>query len=280
MSLRNLILALLVAIPCSAQTVNGVANQTIQSLANGTVINGDATTTPGQASFTVSTNSTTNNGAGATTGIPTGYTCWITHQFVSGSNYTAQAICGNASNLGFNVYYSNAAALGSESYNGGQFNAGSIVSFNGYFGGGNLNLTNIVAKVGGVGTSGNFGVPVVVTSPTRLTAQTASIASTNLQCGGSICPAGTYRINFSAVNTTAGTAGDTLTLNCLSTDDKGADTQSSSAFSLSAATPSAAYSYSCLVYTTGSVNIQYSTTVSSTAGSPAYSLSVYMERLQ
>jgi hypothetical protein len=42
MSLRNLILALLVAIPCSAQTVNGVANQTIQSLANGTVINGDA----------------------------------------------------------------------------------------------------------------------------------------------------------------------------------------------------------------------------------------------
>ena len=229
---------------------------------------GDATGTPGQVGFTVSTNNSTNNGVGATTGIPTGYTCWITHQFVSGSNYTAQAICGNASNLGFSVYYSNAAAIGSESYNSGQFNAGS------------MNLTNIVAKVGGVGTSGNFGVPVVVTSPTRLTAQTASIAATNLQCTAAICPAGTYRISFSAVNTTAGTAGDTLTLNCLSTDDKGADTQSSSAFSLSAATPSAAYSYSCLVYTTGSVNIQYSTTVSSTAGSPAYSLSVYMERLQ
>jgi hypothetical protein len=178
------------------------------------------------------------------------------------------------------VYFSNAAAIGSESYNSGQFIAGSIIASNGYFGGGNMNLTYLVAKVGGVNTSGNFGVPVVVTSPTRLTAQAASIAATNLQCGGSICAAGTYRISFSAVNTTAGSGGDTLTLTCLSTDDKGANTQASSAFSLSASTPNAAYSYSCLVYTTGVSNIQYSTTVSSTAGSPAYSLSVYMERLQ
>jgi hypothetical protein len=137
-----------------------------------------------------------------------------------------------------------------------------------------------IIQVGGVSTAGSFGVPFVVTTPTRLTGQTTSIAATNLQCSAAICPAGLYRISFAGAATTLGSASNTLTLNCISTDNAGADTQSSSAFSLTAAVPSAAFGYLCLVYTTGTANIQYSTTLSSTTGSPAYALSVYMERLQ
>jgi hypothetical protein len=143
-----------------------------------------------------------------------------------------------------------------------------------------VNEAGAQSTIGQITTAGNFGAVPIVASPTRLTGQTASLGPTNLQCGGAVCAAGTYEIVFSAVTTTAGTLGDTLTLNCNNTDDGGNETQSSLAYSLSASAPSAAFSYTCIVYTTGVNNIAYSTTVSSTAGSPAYSLSVIMKRLQ
>lgn len=242
----------------------------------------DSNTVTGKVCVATSTGSATNTGCGATSGINSGFTCMIVHTYVSGSGsgaqFTATATCSSNNNYSA-TFFNGSSAYGSESYNLGSAYVGTLNAPLGV-NSGPINLTGKVSAVTNLTTAGSYGVPFVAASPTRLTGQVASIAATNLQINGAIAPIGMYRISFNGAVTTAGTAGDTLTLNCNSTDDKGADVQSSSAFSMSAAIPSAAFGYSCLVYTTGTANITYSATLSSTAGAPAYSLSVYMEKLQ
>lgn len=72
--------------------------------------NGSSSSTPSTLTQITST------GSGSTTGIPSGYGCLVQHTFVSGSNYTARAMC--VSNSGADAYFysSSSAALGSESY--------------------------------------------------------------------------------------------------------------------------------------------------------------------
>lgn len=118
----------------SGATFNGSAAQTISantlgapSLANANtftgfpdVFNGDAGSTPTTSQFLTSTN------AGATSGIPSGYGCSIMHAFVSGSNYTAVAMCANSSGA-ILFYNSPAHALGSEAFiQDGLFSAGAF----------------------------------------------------------------------------------------------------------------------------------------------------------
>lgn len=109
------------------------------------------------------------------------------------------------------------------------------------------------------------------------TANSGSISTANLQCGGQICPAGGYELDYYIMNTLAIAAG-TVNLTFGWTDDATAETQSlASALSLTA---TGFQSGSVFISTTGAANITYATATSGVTGTPAYNLRLVLKAVQ
>jgi hypothetical protein len=127
----------------------------------------------------------------------------------------------------------------------------------------------------GTATAG-MGVSPVLAAVSS-TAQSASVTTTNLQCGGAVCPAGVYRVTVYHVVTTAGSAG-TLSTTVGWNDGTAARTKK----------PAADVDMSSTNYDTGQAtivadgvnNITYSTTVAGATGSPVYAVYVTLLRDQ
>jgi len=106
-----------------------------------------------------------------------------------------------------------------------------------------------------------------------LTAQTASVASTPLFTAP---VAGTYRATVTLITTAAGSAG-TVDASIISNNGSAANTQTTATCSL--ATLGTELSQVVTFYSAAGQVVDYSTTVASAAGSPAYSVSVVVEQL-
>jgi hypothetical protein len=140
---------------------------------------------------------------------------------------------------------------------------------------GNQSFSGTIASYGGTATAGQ-GVAAVYASVAQ-TAQTGSIGSTNLLCGGGTCAAGLYRVSVYIQVTTAGSAGSVVeTIGW--TDNGGAKTaQPAASITLDAAN----YTQGTLVLrTAGSANLTYATTVAGATGSPQYAIYITVQRLQ
>jgi hypothetical protein len=130
---------------------------------------------------------------------------------------------------------------------------------------------------GGAVTVGQLGNPSLKSyTKVDLTAQTNSIGSTTLFAVGA-SGAGTYRVSISAVTTTAGTSGDTLTVTIGWVNESGAATFTTATLDLS--TLSAELDVTQILSSAASQNITYSTTVSAILGNPQYSLHLRLEYL-
>lgn len=136
-------------------------------------------------------------------------------------------------------------------------------------------FTSTVSTYNNIATAGK-GLPSIYGS-VALTGQASSIGTTNIQCGGAVCPAGLYRVIVEMVATTAGSSGTVATT--VGWNDGTASRTSSPAsivtFGTTARSAGAEY-----LTADGVNNITYSTTVTSPIGSPAYSLKVTLESLQ
>lgn len=151
--------------------------------------------------------------------------------------------------------------------------------------------TGLVTKYATLTTAGMGVPPVYATS--SLTAQVASIGSTNLQCGGAICPAGQYRLySYIASTVSCGTPGPAaIQLNLTWTDDAGLKSNQviplddNNATTLSATlalgtTTGYAQGHQTF-WSTGAANISYSTTYTAcSVGTGTYSIRNVLERLQ
>lgn len=131
----------------------------------------------------------------------------------------------------------------------------------------------------GVSGAGAIVFENITKRPTTvsLSAQTASIATANLQVNAGIAPQGLYRVVYYAVATTAGTSG-TLDVTIGWNDGTAARTDVNTPAITFGATNYA--SKTVIVKANGAANVTYSTTVTSPVGSPAYALYITMERLQ
>jgi hypothetical protein len=207
------------------------------------------------------------------------------NQFTFGGSTTeiygnTQGVCWNG-DIGIFRVSANVVTF-STNCNPGEANDSGFVSMN------VLSLNDNISAVHAVGTAGNFGVPIVVASPARLTSQTPSNTTTPLPCPSGICPAGLYRIHFFAEVITTSTSGGTLNVGCGYTSASGQaqsvtpiNQNTGTNTGISLATFTAPLAAQCDLFTSGAANITYSTTVGGTiVGSPLYDLSVYMERLQ
>ncbi len=134
----------------------------------------------------------------------------------------------------------------------------------------NLLASATVTNYNSVATAG-MGVPPVYAS-VATTAQTASIGTTNLQCGGAVCPAGLYRVAVYTDVTSTGTG--TLSSTIGWSDPAAARTITSTGIATTAT------NFERVDYTIradGIANITYATTLSV---SGTYSIYVTLERLQ
>jgi hypothetical protein len=107
----------------------------------------------------------------------------------------------------------------------------------------------------------------------------AAISATNLQCGGTTCPAGLYLFTYYMNVATAASTG-TVTLNCGWSDSTNIQSQSSGALSLASSASGNYLSGQCIMRSAGTSNISYSTTVSGLSGTPAYALYASLQRMQ
>ena len=124
---------------------------------------------------------------------------------------------------------------------------------------------------------GDRGSHQIVASPIRLSAQTASIAPTNIATN---LPDGLYRVSYYARTTTAAVAG-TMTVT-IGWNDGQARSNISAALSLTALS-NAAISTPVELTTMRVANtssITYETTVAGVVGNPQYELYITLERLQ
>jgi hypothetical protein len=137
-------------------------------------------------------------------------------------------------------------------------------------GSGGVAITGLTTKYNNVSTAG-IGTPPVYASAAQ-TGQTASIAATNLQCGGAVCPAGLYRVHVYTVVTTTGTG--TLTTTIGWTDPGQAQTITSAGV---ATTAKNFEQLDYVIRADGVANITYATTLSV---SGTYAIYVTLERLQ
>lgn len=131
-------------------------------------------------------------------------------------------------------------------------------------------LVGTTTTYNNVSTAG-IGVPPVYAS-VSLTGQTASISSTNLQCGGAVCAAGLYRVKGYEVVTTTGSGTISTTIGW---NDATASRTSATAGVSTGATNFE--SIDVVLKADGVNNITYSTTLSS---SGTYALYLTLERLQ
>ena len=121
------------------------------------------------------------------------------------------------------------------------------------------------------------GVPSLLTaSAVNLTGQTASIGTTTLFAVGA-SGAGLYRVSFSAIDTSAGTSGDTLTVTIGWNNGSAAQTFTSPTVSLSSV--GAEIDGVIVLFSAASQNITYATTANSVLGSPQYALNLRIEYL-
>lgn len=135
---------------------------------------------------------------------------------------------------------------------------------------GAITMNGLVSKYNNISTAG-IGL-VANYASVASTGQTASIGTTNLQCGGAVCAAGKYRVTVYDVVTATGTG--TLTSTIAYNDGTAARTQTSSGVSTTA-TNFEQVSY--VLRADGVNNITYATTLSV---SGTYSIYVDLERLQ
>lgn len=110
-----------------------------------------------------------------------------------------------------------------------------------------------------------------------LTAQSASIGSTNIQVNGGVAPAGLYRLSYYLVTTTAGTSG-TVSATFGWSDLAAARTSVSATDTFGSL--AAPVTGTVIIQANGVANITYLTTVTAAVGSPVYALNVTLERLQ
>jgi len=133
-----------------------------------------------------------------------------------------------------------------------------------------ISFTPLMVKYNNVSTAGMGVAPVYASIASS--GNTSSIATTNLQCGGSVCAAGTYRVHIYTVVTTtgSGTLGTTIGWN----DGTAARTSATAGVATTATNFEQA---DVVVRADGTNNITYATTLSS---SGTYSEYVTLERLQ
>jgi hypothetical protein len=93
-------------------------------------IAGDTTTTPSYSCHITVGAVGSPTIAGSTTGLGAGWACDIQHKFVTGTTYSASAVCNDGN--GFQLYTSPNTALGSESYGAVFSGSQGALSMNGY----------------------------------------------------------------------------------------------------------------------------------------------------
>lgn len=113
-------------------------------------------------------------------------------------------------------------------------------------------------------------------SAVSLTGQTNSIGSTTLYAVPS-SGAGLYRVSYSAIDTSAGTGTDALTITIGWNNGSGSNTFTSPSVSLISV--GAEIAGDITLYSAASQNITYLTAVTSILGSPQYSLRLRVEYL-
>lgn len=125
-----------------------------------------------------------------------------------------------------------------------------------------------------IATAGMGVTPIYATVSS--TGQSASIGTADLQVGGSIAPAGLYKLTYYLVTTTAGTSG-TIKATFGWTDPGAARTVDSATITFGTlATPATGEVY---IQADGVNNITYSTTVTAAVGSPVYAIYIALQRL-
>jgi hypothetical protein len=144
-------------------------------------------------------------------------------------------------------------------------------------------ITNGVWTTYNNATVTGMGTPPIyqsVSSP----GNTGSITTTNLQCGGSVCLAGTYRATVYMVCTTAGTSSsDTLAVTLGWNDGTASRTATAGSNGMPANIICNATNFaqgSTILQADGSHNITYAFALGATTGSPVYAVYVNLERLQ
>jgi hypothetical protein len=133
------------------------------------------------------------------------------------------------------------------------------------------NLTGLTATYNNLATAGMGNPPIYAVA--SLTGQAASIGTTNLQCGGAVCPAGQYRVAVYSVVTATGTG--TLSSTIGWNDGTAARTITSTGVATTATNFEQPAPY--IIRADGVNNITYATTLSV---SGTYSLYISLERLQ
>jgi|SRR6266487_1852037 len=120
------------------------------------------------------------------------------------------------------------------------------------------------------------GVPSLITaSSVNLTGQNSSIGTTTLFAVGA-SGAGVYRVSFSLIDTSAGSAG-TVTATIGWNNGTGAQSSTTASLSLSSAGGEVSGDF---IFTSGaSQNITYATTVTGIVGAPFYTLKLRIEYL-
>jgi hypothetical protein len=124
-------------------------------------------------------------------------------------------------------------------------------------------------------TQANEQIPLspVVVGYVLLSGQTGAIGSTQILPA---VPAGIYRANVTVMVTTTGTSGN-LVANIIVTDDSQAETIA--AGTIAAITSKGQANSAVIIENTASATINYSTTLSGTAGALVYSLYIVLERI-
>lgn len=133
-----------------------------------------------------------------------------------------------------------------------------------------VNSSGTITSIAGVATEGLFGAQAIVDTIEK-TAQNATIAATNFN---NAATAGEYTVDYNIFMTTAGSGG-TVAFNVIANNGTSSITHTSANVNLNQTTADA---QGTVVVKLGSGNVQWSTTVTGSTGSPLYTITTHCRR--